>query len=357
MTRTCAPRVPERATSARARARSGAVQRLVSPAVNGQYGLYPGSPGGRSWQVGAAWSGPPAFATMRPRSSAKASARRACTLLNGGAVGVQEDPVRLRCRRGVELRRVLRPRLREQVGGHARLGHVDPSGCCREEGAARALAGLPFPCARFVLHSIVSGSPAGWAARDHTWNSGLRTRRTYRCGVKAATSYGPVPGTGFVPPTGVPFGTIERERASRACRGTRGRAATRWNVTVRPASLVTIPRERSQVAGCAWQRGSPDDAGVEVEARRRLALVLARRARTRGRAARTWHGRRPASPPSRSRSGCPVAAGTSTSARRSDGCGRLVGEVRDERVAVDPADALEADEAVVRHREESHVPT
>ena len=115
MTRTCAPRVPERATSACARARSGAVQRLVSPAVNGQYGLYPGRPGGRIWQVGVARSRP---AHVRDHPAAvEGEGERAprVHVVERRPVRVQEHPVRLRCRRDVELRRVLRPRRREQA--------------------------------------------------------------------------------------------------------------------------------------------------------------------------------------------------------------------------------------------------
>src|SRR4051794_21318998 len=79
------PRVPERATSRRARRRSGRFQvpAVVARAAYGQYGREPGKFGGGAWQVARGTGAPPAPAKAARRSIAKFTAGRTSTSSNG----------------------------------------------------------------------------------------------------------------------------------------------------------------------------------------------------------------------------------------------------------------------------------
>jgi hypothetical protein len=109
-----------------------------------------------------------------------------------------------------------------------------------------------------VCHTIASGLPSGWAACDHSRKNGLRAKRI-RVALAAAIRYGPVPGTkcAAVSWSGVPGGIGAAKASWVRLNRKSGSGAVRWNTTVRAASSVTTPRDRSQPTGCRAQAVAP----------------------------------------------------------------------------------------------------
>ena len=105
----------------------------------------------------------------------------------------------------------------------------------------------------------MSGYPAGWAAYDHWWKPGFRTRVSDESGRYRETMYGPVPGRNGARSMKWPAapGGAGAAMSRASLSGKSGSASLSRKVTVPAASSVTIPADRSHRRGFRTHAGAP----------------------------------------------------------------------------------------------------
>src|SRR5215469_5471788 len=168
------PLVLDAATSLRAVARSGPIQAPEGPgsAVNGQYGRWPGMPGGRIWQVGVASAGPPSATARRLRSAARLNARRTRGSLKGATRVL--NPVNTMSGSALMCTRL----------GNLALSPAAPgSGSLVQSACPASISAVSWAVETPEVHTMRSGDPAGWAAADHSRKYRLRENTTWRPGI------------------------------------------------------------------------------------------------------------------------------------------------------------------------------